>query len=132
MRPGRIEAVKDAIRDGVNCWEINPVKTCDVDLIDGELVSKEIYGLFSNVAETTGSTRISERIVAQGLQALVSKSNIVAGAPMKYFDGKGAPLSTLHFGKFKQEDVSGRSLSDPYIGFRCVKSHFPRFIKRDE
>lgn len=128
----RIEAVKDAIRDGVNCWEINPVKSCDVDLIDGKLVSKEIYGLFSNVAEATGSTRISERIVAQGLQALLSKSNIVAGAPMKYFDGKGAPLSTLHFGKFKQEDVSGRSLSDPYIGFRCVKSHFPRFIKRDE
>jgi len=127
-----IEAIKDAVRGGANCWEIKPVKSYDVDLIDGELVSKEIYGLFSNVAEATGSTRISDRIVAQGLQAMVSKSNIVAGAPTKYFDGVGAPLSTFHFGKFRLEDISGRGLSDPSIGFRCAKSRVPRFIKLNE
>ncbi len=95
-------------------WDAGPAGKSDHDVLVWERVSREVRGLFSNVAEWTSSW--SE------IGPLGRDQPIVRGGPLSPGDLPGSPL-------LRERWV--RPASGPRLGFRCARSRHPR-VKRSD
>lgn len=119
----------DAIEKQINCWDHAPVKSYSQGVIEGENVSSSIHGLFTNVAEMTNTTRVSDTIVEAGLQAKFFDAFVITGAPKERLSGKEPEVHLFNVGTFGYVSETDLNFKKPLRGFRCVKSLKPRFIK---
>lgn len=117
-----------------NCWDLAAVMSEPRDQTAADFADQPIFGLYSNVAELTGSTIIpaAALIIAQqnnnvDLIRELSNTVVVTGTPGLSGDVVG-PLHARYF-----ETVSRNSIyrQPRPIGFRCVRSAGPRFIRLD-
>lgn len=119
----------DAIKKKINCWDHLPVKSYSQGIIEGENVSIPIYGLFTNVAEMTNTTRVSDTIVKTGFQAKFFDAFVITGAPKEHLSGNEPIVHLFNVGSFGYGSETDLNFKEPLLGFRCVKSLKPRFIK---
>ena len=118
----------EAIKEKVDCWKHAPVSSYNRGIISGENVSKPIYGMFTNVAEMTATTQIPEQVFRLGLQSTLANAFLMTGAPMQHFNGQEPRADRLYLGSFGYNPAVSLPAKH-LLGFRCVKSLRPRFIK---
>lgn len=120
------------LKDGgdltVDLWIPHDVTKKTIDRTLDGTASQPVYGLYSNVAELTGSTIVNAKLVQLGIKGQES-SIVIVGIPVALTGlvptKLTLPVTASEFSSKSAETVFG--LKFP-IGFRCVRSVHPRFI----
>jgi formylglycine-generating enzyme required for sulfatase activity/tRNA A-37 threonylcarbamoyl transferase component Bud32 len=107
---------------GGTTWRFGPVGSPDDP--DRTPTSPPVFGLFSNVAEWTGSSLrpYPGSVALSGF----SEFRVVRGATPTVLTGKPPRAGELFTPRFRQTQM--RSQPAPGLGFRCARSVRPRFL----